>query len=84
MRRTGGRAWIEITDDQSARDSIDLDPWPITANPEKLILIVAGGGHPTHAFWLQGNSPAVVGRMVRVPETFDALIEAAERDLTGK
>jgi hypothetical protein len=81
LQRTGGRAWIEIAHDQSARDSIDKDPWPITSKPENLILIVAGGEHPTHSFWLQGNSPAVIGRQVRVPETFDALIEAAERDL---
>ena len=83
LKRTGGRAWIEIAHDQSARDSIDLDPWPITAKPENLLLIVAGGGHPTHSFWLQGNSTAVVGRLLRVPETFDQLLEEAERDLAG-
>lgn len=83
LKRTGGRAWIEIAHDQSARDSIDLDPWPITSRPENLILVVAGGGHPTHSFWLQGNSSAVVGRPVRVPETFDVLIDEAGRDLAG-
>jgi hypothetical protein len=83
IKRTGGRAWIEIAHDQSARDSIDLDPWPITAKVENLILIVAGGGHPTHSFWLQGSSPAVIGRQVRVPETFDRLIEDAQKDLAG-
>ena len=83
LKRTGGRAWIEIAHDESARASIDLDPWPITSKPENLILIVAGGGHPTHSFWLQGNSPAVVGRQMRVPETFDRLIEDAEKDLAG-
>jgi len=83
IKRTGGRAWIEIAHDQSARDSIDMEMWPITSKPENLILVVAGGGHPTHSFWLQGNSPAVVGRMVRVSETFDALIEEAGRDLVG-
>ena len=82
LKRTGGRAWIEIAHDQSARDSINMDPWPITSNPDNLILIVAGGGHPTHSFWLQGNSPAVIGRQMRVPETFDALIEEAAKDMT--
>lgn len=81
IKRTGGRSWIEIAHDESARASIDLDPWPITSKPQNLILVVAGGGHPTHAFWLQGSSPAVIGRQVRVPETFDRLIEDAERDL---
>ena len=83
LQRTGGRAWIAIAHDQIARDSIELDPWPITSKPENLILIVAGGGHPTHSFWLQGNSPAVVGRQMRMPETFDVLLEEAERDLAG-
>ena len=81
IRRTGGRAWKEIAPDQPGRDSINFDPWPITAKPENLILIVAGGGHPTHSFWMQGNSPSVVGRMMRVPETFDGLLAEAERDL---
>jgi hypothetical protein len=83
LKATGGRAWIEIAHDQSARDSIDMDPWPITSDPKNLILVVAGGGHPTHSFWLQGNSPAVIGRRVRVPETFEVLIEEAEKDLAG-
>jgi hypothetical protein len=83
LKRTGGRAWIEIAHDESARKSIDMDPWPITSKPENMILVVAGGGHPTHSFWLQGNSSAVVGRPVRVPETFDALIDEAGRDLAG-
>ena len=83
IKRTGGRAWIEIAHEQSARDSIDMDPWPITSNAQNLILVVAGGGHPTHAFWLQGNSPAVIGRTMHVPETFDALLDEAGRDLAG-
>jgi hypothetical protein len=83
IKRTGGRAWIEIAHDESARNSIDLDPWPITAKVDNLILIVAGGGHPTHSFWLQGSSPAVIGRQVRVPETFDQLIEQAGHDVAG-
>ena len=50
LKRTGRRAWFEIAHDQSARDSIDLNPWPITSKPDNLILVVAGGGHPTHSF----------------------------------
>jgi hypothetical protein len=83
LKATGGRAWIEIAHDQSARDSIDKEPWPITSNPRNMILVVAGGGHPTHSFWLQGNSPAVIGRRVRTPETFEVLVEEAGRDLAG-
>jgi|GEM_PF-3720247 len=41
-------------------------------------------GYPTHAFRLQGNSPAVIGWPVRVPATFDALIEEAGRELASR
>ena len=74
---------MEIAPDQPGRDSINRDPWPITAKPANLILIVAGGGHPTHSFWMQGSSASVVGRQMRVPETFDGLLAEAERDLAG-
>ena len=48
-----------------------------------IILAVTGGGHPTHAFWLQANSPAVIGRAVHVPETFDRLLADATNDLSA-
>ena len=41
LKRTGGRAWIEIAHDESARNSINLDPWPITSRPENLILLIS-------------------------------------------
>ena len=63
------------------RDSIDLDPWPITAEPDNIVLVVAGGGHPTNSYWLQGYSPRVIGREIRVPETFEQLLVDADRDL---
>ena len=44
---------------------------------------MAGGGHPTNSYWLQGYSPGVVGREIRVPETFERLLAEAERDLPG-
>jgi len=54
-----------------------LDPWPIAAKPENIGLVVAGGAHPSHALWLQGYSPRVVGRAITLPETFDQLIAEA-------
>ena len=45
------------------------------------MIIVAGGGHPTNSYWLQGYSPRVIGREIRVPETFDRLLTEADRDL---
>jgi hypothetical protein len=61
------------------RDSLKLDPWPITARPENLVLIVAGGGHPTNSYWLQGYSPDVIGREIRVSDAFDRLLAEAGR-----
>lgn len=74
LRRVGGRAWLEIASSKAARESIDRDPWPITSTPENITLVVAGGAHPTHTFWLQSFSPAIVGRSIRVPESFEALL----------
>ena len=54
---------------------------PITASPDNFIVIVAGGGHPTNSYWLQGYSPSVVGRVIEVPPSFEALLADAERDL---
>jgi hypothetical protein len=81
MRRAGAPAWIEIDANPVTRDSIKLDPWPICLKPDNIVLVVAGGSHPTHSYWLQAHSPAVVGRTVRLPETFDRLLAAADRDL---
>ena len=67
LRRAGATAWIEIDASAVVRASLALDPWPITARPENLVLIVAGGGHPTNSYWLQGYSPGVIGREIRVP-----------------
>jgi hypothetical protein len=44
-------------------------------------VIVAGGGHPTNSYWLQGYSPGVVGRVLDPPDAFDDLLAEAERDL---
>jgi hypothetical protein len=81
MRRAGAPAWIEIDANPVTRDSIKLDPWPICLTPENIVLVVAGGSHPTHSYWLQAHSPSVVGRPIRLPEIFDRLLGDAERDL---
>jgi len=63
------------------RESLALDPWPITAQPDNFVIVVAGGGHPTNSYWLQGYSPGVVGRRIELPASFEGLIAEAERDL---
>ena len=74
-------AWIEIDANPKVRDSIKLDPWPICEKPDNIVLVVTGGGHPTHSYWLQAHSPTVQGRVIRVPETFDRLVAETDKDL---
>jgi hypothetical protein len=81
LRRAGGPAWIEIDSSKVARESLALDPWPITAGPDNFVIVVAGGGHPTNSYWLQGYSPGVVGRLVEAPPALPTLLAEAERDL---
>jgi hypothetical protein len=80
LRRAGAPAWIEIDASPAVRESINLDPWPICQKPENIVLVVAGGGHPTHSYWLQAHSPSVNGRLMRLPESFDRLVAEADKD----
>jgi hypothetical protein len=81
LRRAGAPAWIEIDSSPVTRDSMKHDPWPISLKPDNIVFVVAGGSHPTNSYWLQGFSPAVTGRVIRVPETFEQLLTDADRDL---
>jgi len=81
LRLAGAPAWIEIDTSKVARESLALDPWPITASPDNFVIVVAGGGHPTNSYWLQGYSPGVVGRPIELPSSIEDLLAAAERDL---
>ena len=81
LRRSGAAAWIEIHSNPVTRASVALDPWPIAAKPENLVLVVAGGEHPTNAYWMQANGPRVVGREIRVAESFHRLLANADRDI---
>ena len=81
LRRAGCPAWIEIDTSKVARESLALDPWPITAAPDNFVIVVAGGGHPTNSYWLQGYSPGVVGRPIERPPSFERLLAEAARDL---
>jgi len=81
LRRAGCPAWIEIDASKVTRESLALDPWPITASPDNFVIVVAGGGHPTNSYWMQGYSPGVVGRPIELPSSFERLLADAERDL---
>ena len=77
----GLKQWLEMDSNPTVQASGGTDPWPIAAQPENLALVIAGGGHPTHNFWFQANSPAVIGRRVETPERLNELLETAEREL---
>ena len=79
--RTGLKQWIEADTHPDTKASIQLDPWPISRKPENLILLVAGGQHPTHNFWFQGNSRRVIGQKVDTPKAWNDLLQQADRDL---
>jgi hypothetical protein len=79
MRRAGGIAWMEIASTAVARESMKLDPWPIAAKAANIGLVVAGGGHSSHALWLQGYCPGVIGREIKLPPAFDLLVDEAEQ-----
>jgi hypothetical protein len=78
------RTMVRLGWTKVARESLALDPWPITASPDNYVLMVAGGGHPTNSYWLQGHSPGVAGRAIEVPAGFEGLLAEAERDLEGR
>ena len=77
LRRSGALEWIQI----QATESAGLDPWPIASKPDNFVFVVAGGGHPTNAYWLPACCPRVIGREISVPPVFDELLSAADRDL---
>jgi hypothetical protein len=81
VRDSGMRQWIEASGHEDTIASIDRDPWPITKSAEQIIIAVAGGAHPTHNFWMQAMSPAVVSRKVDLPARFDDLVATAEAEL---
>jgi hypothetical protein len=77
MRKAGCVAWMEIAATQAARESAQLDPWPIAAKAGNIGLIVAGGGHSSHALWLQAYTYGVIGREIKLPAGFDQLVDEA-------
>jgi hypothetical protein len=81
LRRSGNVEWIRANPNAATRASADLDPWPICARPENLVIVVAGGAHPTNSYWLQGYCPRVVGRTIASPGAIEELLSEADREL---
>ena len=79
LKMTGFIRWIE---NQGNLAETLQDPWPITKKPNNLLIAVAGGRHPTHAYWMQSAlAPKVVSEVVELPASWDKLIYEAENDL---
>lgn len=81
IERTGMKQWIETNGDSEVVASAGDDLWPICKDPAQIILAVAGGGHPTHNFWMQGNAPALTSRRIDLPSEWSGLIAEAEVEL---
>ncbi|MBI4081389.1 MAG: hypothetical protein HY423_02135 [Candidatus Lambdaproteobacteria bacterium] len=80
VKRTGLMRWLELESHESILKNLQ-DPMPICRRPEQLILLVAGGGHPTHAYWMPGMASKVVARPIELPRRWEALLKAAEQEL---
>lgn len=78
MEQAGALQWLRA----EAPDAPLDDPWPITARPENIAIVVAGGAHPTHAYWLQAAiAPRVTKSRIRLPARWAELLAQANEDL---
>jgi hypothetical protein len=58
------------------------DPWPIASKAKNIMMAVAGGSHPTHAYWMQGaQAPKTVSKAINLPSDWEKLLREAEEDL---
>jgi len=58
------------------------DPWPITRVPRNIVIVVAGGRHPTQAYWMQGaHGPKTVSSRIHLPAKWEQLLKEADADL---
>ena len=79
LRRSGMLYYLE----ERGFDTRTLpDPWPITRRPRNFMIVVAGGRHPTQAYWMQGaHGPKTVSASIQVPVKWEELLREAEADL---
>ncbi|MFC1917218.1 hypothetical protein ACFLXH_01000 [Chloroflexota bacterium] len=79
LRNTGFIRWIEYYGNTTEKLP---DPWPITSKPENIMIVIAGGRHPTHAYWLQSAfASKAVNREINLPSNWGELINEAEKEL---
>jgi hypothetical protein len=58
------------------------EPWPITAKPENIMLVVGGGAQGGHCYYMMGCfiEPPMT-REIKLPKNWDSLLKKAEEDL---
>jgi len=57
-------------------------PAYLTAKPEQITLIIAGGAQSAHAYWMEsGKTTTIVSAPVKLPAKWSDLIKASEADL---
>jgi hypothetical protein len=79
IRRDGFDGRIEL---KNLTPTLKQDPWPITARAENFMIVVAGGRHPGHAYWMQAaQGPKPVGADIRLPAKWRDLLAEAEKEL---
>ena len=81
VRETGLKQWIEAAAEPETIASANEELWPISKSADQIIVIVAGGAHPTHNFWMQAMSPAVICREIGKPSNWENLVTEAELEL---
>ena len=81
VQETGLKQWIEAASEPETVASADAEMWPISKSPGQIIVVVAGGAHPTHNFWMQAMSPSVVCREIATPGNWQSLVADAELEL---
>lgn len=79
LKRTGMLNYLE----ERGIDPQSLpDPWPITRKARNLMIVVAGGRHPTQAYWMQGaQGPKAVSVRIRLPAHWEQLLREADTEL---
>jgi hypothetical protein len=79
LRRTGMINYIE---ERGIAPQSLPDPWPITRKAGNLMIVVAGGRHPTQAYWMQGaQGPKTVSVRIQLPAHWEQLLQEANGEL---
>jgi len=78
---SGMRQWIEAETNAETVASGLMEPWPFCKSPDQLMIVVAGGEHPTHNFWLQSWGPTVTSARIETPAGFDRLLAEADAEI---